>query len=400
MDEEALNRGRKLEGLPEITDKKEFDKELKLNPRHKLYNDIYTGRELRGGDKYQFEHIISAFDVFEMLKGTHTDEEIAEIANNPKNLGPSRTDLNSHKGNRDLKDYILDHPEKIKRFNIDKKLATNTLTEAKNSIASLSKVDIPKSYEKSNEKMGFVPPVKPNKSNGSTYSSSKSSNSKNYSSSNSSSNSANPPKIPFKLILVIFTIIILLLLFFWLKDIFPFDKKDSQPNVVPQTEIVSDNDDISETSSLNASSTESKMRFAEPLDDLTKSVTDISEFNSIVENQNIIPVIGSMFEYNSAEISNNGKAILSGFANEYSKLDVPYKVLIEGFTCTIGSKESNEKLGKVRADNLKAELNRLGIAENLIVIKPIGMQNFVSTNSGKSDLVLNRRSNVTIMSAK
>jgi outer membrane protein OmpA-like peptidoglycan-associated protein len=245
-------------------------------------------------------------------------------------------------------------------------------------------------------KKAYIPPVQSKAPSSSSSSSNKRSNSK----PRSSSNSTNSPKIPIKLILAIVGIIILILLFLWFKDIFPFDSKINQNKVLPESEITIDNSNSNENVKIDEDSTQSKMSFAKPLDDLTKSVTNITEFNSIVENENIIPVIGSMFEYNSADISNNGKEILAGFVNEYNKLDVPYKILIEGFTCTIGSKESNEKLGEVRADNLKTELNGLGINENLIVIKPIGMENFVSTNSGKNDLVSNRRSNVTIISAE
>ncbi|MEH6538096.1 MAG: OmpA family protein [Psychroserpens sp.] len=411
MDEEALNRGREIEGLPKITDKKDFDRELKLNPQHKVFTDVYTGKIIRGGDAYDFEHIVSANYLYMKLRGTHTEEEIAKIVNNPKNVGVTRRDINNHKKQHNLKDYILDKKEKIERFGIDKNLAKKALIDAENSINSLSNIDFPISYDnndkqkssqpsKFNKKAAFIPPVKSSTSRSSSNSSNKSSNSKNTSKSSSSSNSANTPKVPVKLILGIIVIIILLLLFLWFKNIFPFDNKNNQTNVVPKSEIMTDENKTIENNPIGEGFIESKMRFAKPLDDLTKSVTDISEFNSIVENQNIIPVIGSMFEYNSADISNDGKAILAEFANEYKKLDFPYKVLIEGFTCTIGSKESNEKLGKVRADNLKSELNRFGIAENLIVIKPIGMQNFVSTNNGKSDLVLNRRSNVTIISAE
>ena len=107
-----------------------------------------------------------------------------------------------------------------------------------------------------------------------------------------------------------------------------------------------------------------------------------------------------MFEYNSAEISNDGKAILACFANEYIKLEIPVKVIIEGFTCTIGSAKYNKFLGGERAKNLKSKLINLGVDKNIIVIKPIGKKNFVSTNNVKNDLILNRRSNVTIMSAK
>ena len=410
MDEEALNRGRKLEGLPEITDKKEFDRELKLNPHQKVFKDIYTGKIIRGGDAYDFEHILSANYLHSILKGTHTEEEIAEIVNNPKNVGVTSRDLNNHKKQHNLKKYILDNKEKVERFGIDENLAKKALMDAENSISSLSKVDFPKSYgdsdkhksgssSKSNKKIEFVPPIKSSTLGGSTVTSNKSSKSKSTSKSSFSFNSVNAPKIPIKVILIAVSIIILLFLFLRFKNIFPFENKDNQTNVFPQTEKTKEEINVIGEKSENEDLTKYKLGFAEPLDDLTKSVTDISEFNYIVKNENIIPVIGSMFEYNSTDISSNGKAILEGFANEYKKLEITNNVIIEGFTCKIGSKESNEKLGKERADILKAELNRLGIAENLIIIKPIGMHNFVSTNNGKNDLILNRRSNVTIIRA-
>ena len=241
--------------------------------------------------------------------------------------------------------------------------------------------------------------MKPNQFNGSSNSSSKSSNSSKGLRLSSFLNSFSVPKTNIKLILVILAIIILLLLFLWIKDIFPFEKNDSQVNDVPQTELVSDKNDEFETKTIDEESTKSKLGFAEPLEDLTKSVTDISEFNSIVENQNIIPVIGSLFDYNSTDISTNGKAVLTRFVNEYTNLEVPVKIIIEGFTCTIGSAEYNQILGEKRANNLKTQLIDLGVDENIIVIKPIGKQNFVSTNNGENDLILNRRSNVTIIRA-
>ena len=298
-----------------------------------------------------------------------------------------------------LKEYILDHNEKVERFGIDENLAKKNLIEAENSIDSLSKVNIPKSYDNSKSECKDEPPVKPNQFNGSSNSSSKSSNSSKGLRLSSFLNSFSVPKTNIKLILVILAIIILLLLFLWIKDIFPFEKNDSQVNDVPQTELVSDKNDEFETKTIDEESTKSKLGFAEPLEDLTKSVTDISEFNSIVENQNIIPVIGSLFDYNSTDISTNGKAVLTRFVNEYTNLEVPVKIIIEGFTCTIGSAEYNQILGEKRANNLKTQLIDLGVDENIIVIKPIGKQNFVSTNNGENDLILNRRSNVTIIRA-
>lgn len=199
------------------------------------------------------------------------------------------------------------------------------------------------------------------------------------------------PIIPIKPFLIFTGIIILLFLFLWLKNIFPFHSSINQIGT-----NINENDNV-EKRIQNNDLIKSKLSFSEPLDDLTKSITDISEFNSIVENQNIIPVIGSMFEYDMADITTDGKKILANFVREYGKIDIKTKLLIEGFTCTMGSEEYNQELAKKRADNLKLELIKLGVTENSIDIKSIGKRNFVSTENNNNDLILNRRSNITII---
>lgn len=220
----------------------------------------------------------------------------------------------------------------------------------------------------------------------------------NVSSSNSPLNLANLQKFSFKIISGSLALILVIILFLWIMNIFPFNGSLTKPDLVPQKETIENEYNTTDKISNAIDLTKTKLSFAKPLEDLTKSITDISEFKSIIENENTIPVIGSMFEFNSAVISYNGIEILAGFASEYTRLEVPNKVLIEGFTCTVGSRESNERLAEKRAENLKAELIKFGITESAIVIRPIGMQNFVSTNNKNKDLVLNRRCNVTILS--
>lgn len=335
--------------------------QAKYNDGKALYVDGYTGKELRGGDAYEYDHARSAESIFNKYKATHSDKQIAEIVNHRSNIIVTNTDINKFKGKYRFEGK-LKNEARVKELGINLSFTKKALRLA----------DLNISCQAAKLIGGF----------------------------------SNFILALFKGLLIflfrfwkfiVIIILAILLILLCLKLYNWYEGNQNDESMEIKTEL----NKIDENSKNNNEIIETKksIQFAEPLDDLTKSVTEISEFNSIVENQNIIPVIGSMFEYNSTNISNSGKVILEGFVNAYDKIDVPTNVLIEGFTCTIGSEEYNKKLGEKRANNLKSQLIDLGIVENRIIIKPIGMQNFVSTNNKNIDLVLNRRSNVTIIRA-
>lgn len=345
LHEEALERG-----------------QAKYNDGRALYKDAYTGKELRGGDAYEYDHARSAEEIHNKYKATHSDEQIAQIVNHRSNIKVTHTDINRSKGKYRFED-------KLKNRTRVKELGINVSRTKK----VLRLADLNMSRQADKLAGGFL---------------------------NSISAFFKGLLIIlfsfWKLIVIIIVVILLILLCSNLYNWYGENQIDKGSGTKIELNEI---DEISKNNS-EIIKTKNPIQFAQPLDDLTKSVTEISEFNSIVENQNIIPVIGSMFEYNSTSISNSGKAILEGFVNAYDKVDVPVKVLIEGFTCTIGSEEYNKKLGEKRANNLKSQLIDLGVVENRIIVKPIGKQNFVSTNNKNNDLILNRRSNVTIIRAE
>ena len=117
MQVEALQRGLKFDG-----------KNLAI------YQDCYTGKPLRGGDRYDYEHIISAEAVFMYYRKTKTNTQIAEIVNHPDNVGVTLRTINQYKGKYDLQSRILNNPVKIKEFEIDKKLSGINLQKAKKAV--------------------------------------------------------------------------------------------------------------------------------------------------------------------------------------------------------------------------------------------------------------------------
>ncbi len=99
-----------------------------------LYYDCYSGKLLRGGDRYDYEHIISAEAVFERFKSTHTDKQIAELVNHPDNVATTLRSINQYKGKYDLESRILNNPQKIIEFEIDVELTKRNLHKAEKAI--------------------------------------------------------------------------------------------------------------------------------------------------------------------------------------------------------------------------------------------------------------------------
>ncbi|BDC97806.1 hypothetical protein [Persicobacter psychrovividus] len=117
MQKEALKRGEAFDGQ-----------------RLALYTDCYTGKPLRGGDRYDYEHIISAEELFMRYRATHTNEQIAEIVNHPDNVSVTLRSINQFKGKYDLQSRVLDNPMKIDEFGIDLNYAKKSLAKAQRAV--------------------------------------------------------------------------------------------------------------------------------------------------------------------------------------------------------------------------------------------------------------------------
>ncbi len=66
------------------------------------YTDCYTGKFLRGGDRYDYEHIRSSEAIFMTYRDQLTNLEIAEVVNCPENLAVTLRSLNRSKGKKKI----------------------------------------------------------------------------------------------------------------------------------------------------------------------------------------------------------------------------------------------------------------------------------------------------------
>ncbi len=105
-----------------------------------LFQDCYTGKTLRGGDAYDYEHIRSSEEIFMEYRGRLTNEQIAEVVNCPENVGVTLRRINQSKGKRKMEDWLqsVGHlPEfdiNLKHTSLSLKRANEGIIKAANNI--------------------------------------------------------------------------------------------------------------------------------------------------------------------------------------------------------------------------------------------------------------------------
>lgn len=94
-----------------------------------LYHDVYTGKELRGGDPYDYEHIRSSEEIHSKYKASLTDDQIALVVNCPENIGVTLSSINKSKGKGRMEDWLR-NPVNIAAYQVDLKLTLASLKRA------------------------------------------------------------------------------------------------------------------------------------------------------------------------------------------------------------------------------------------------------------------------------
>ena len=94
-----------------------------------LYSDCYTGETLRGGDRYDYEHIRSSEAVFMAYRDRLTNAEIAEVVNCPENVAVTLRTINQSKGKMRLEDW-LSNVSNVSNHRINEALAKNAAARA------------------------------------------------------------------------------------------------------------------------------------------------------------------------------------------------------------------------------------------------------------------------------
>lgn len=101
-----------------------------------FYIDCYTGKILRGGDPYDYEHLRSSEAVHTQFKSCLTDEQIALVVNCPENVGVTLRCINQSKGKRKMEDW-LSNTSNITLNGIDLKITLANLKKADEGIEKM-----------------------------------------------------------------------------------------------------------------------------------------------------------------------------------------------------------------------------------------------------------------------
>lgn len=101
-----------------------------------LYQDVYTGKTLRGGDPYDYEHIRSSEELYMKYRNILTDEQIALVVNCPENVGVTLRSINISKGKRRMEEWLA-NPANISTYGVDLKLTKAALKRADRGIEEM-----------------------------------------------------------------------------------------------------------------------------------------------------------------------------------------------------------------------------------------------------------------------
>ncbi len=90
----------------------------------------------------------------------------------------------------------------------------------------------------------------------------------------------------------------------------------------------------------------------------------------------VIPSIGVLFDFSSFTVSQASQDLLNEYANAYLRTNKEAVILVEGFTCNIGTPYVNDWISEQRAKSVQHALISLGIPENKIEVKWYGKSRF------------------------
>lgn len=97
-----------------------------------LFTDCYTGKILRGGEMYDYEHVRSSEELFMLYRDRMTNEQIAEVVNCEGNVKVTTRAINQSKGKRMFEVWCT--PENRIKYDISETVSAKTLLEADASI--------------------------------------------------------------------------------------------------------------------------------------------------------------------------------------------------------------------------------------------------------------------------
>ena len=207
------------------------------------------------------------------------------------------------------------------------------------------------------------------------------------------------PKAPFflfsKPVLITVLILILLLLAFLLFRNCSFESKQEPAiQTVAESKVAEPTKEIWNTEKVTA--VKSSLNGCETL---INAVNFKTEWEKNLENaktneakQIVIPSVGVLFELGSSVVSEEGRKLIQEFASAYLQTNKEATVLIESYTCAIGTDENNMTLSNDRANVIKAVLGNMGVT--YVEVKSYGESTYNSLSCKNKEE--HRRGNISV----
>ena len=105
-----------------------------------------------------------------------------------------------------------------------------------------------------------------------------------------------------------------------------------------------------------------------------------------------MPSVGVLFELGSSVVSEEGRKLIQEFASAYLQTNKEATVLIESYTCDIGTDENNMTLSNDRANVIKAVLENMGVTS--VEVKSYGESTYNDLNCKSKEE--HRRGNISV----
>ncbi|AFU70518.1 peptidoglycan-binding lipoprotein ion transport porin, OmpA family [Psychroflexus torquis ATCC 700755] len=143
----------------------------------------------------------------------------------------------------------------------------------------------------------------------------------------------------------------------------------------------------------------SNPEIASKIDKIGESITNIESFKRILQEKKQLTPIGLMFTIDSKMINKSDFVLLDFYIEQYQALNKGY-LLIEGYTCDLGTKSHNLELSERRNYSVEKYLIAKGIPSSKIKTKSYGEKFFERRPIIEESRIENRRVNLSIIESK
>ncbi len=140
----------------------------------------------------------------------------------------------------------------------------------------------------------------------------------------------------------------------------------------------------------------SNPEIASKINKIGESITDIESFKRILQEKNQLTAIGLMFTIDSKMINKSDFVLLDFYIEQYKALNKGY-LLIEGYTCDLGTITHNLELSKRRNYSVEKYIISKGVPLNKIKAKSYGEKFFEKNINIEDSRIENRRVNLSII---